>query len=108
MFFNLFSSGYSTLLRKRYDSLATGSTQLRRRAEEARQRRAEFDGCLETLFPRLQELEDRSGDVEGSRDKISDRLETLRVSEIFFLFLSVIMINFVSCCLSTFFPSPDD
>ena len=76
------SSGYSTFLRKRYDSLATGSAQLRRRAQEARQRRAEFDGCLETLLPRLQELEERSGEVGESKEKISDRLETLRVREL--------------------------
>ena len=74
-----FSLGYSVLLRRRYDSLATGSSQLRRRAEEARKQRAEFDGVMESLLPRLQELEDRAGEVGESRDKISDRLETLRV-----------------------------
>ena len=97
------------MLRKRYDSLATGSTQLRRRAEEARQRRAEFDGCLETLLPRLQELEDRSGDVEGSRDKISDRLETLRVNAgfKFFSFLSNNQYN-KRCISISFFLSIDD
>ena len=32
------------------------------------------------MLPQLQELEERSAAVEESRDKISDRLETLRVS----------------------------
>ena len=56
------------------------STQQRQRAEEARRRRAEFDSCLETVLPRLHDLESRSSEVGESRDKISDRLETLRVS----------------------------
>ena len=68
------------MLRKRYDSLLASSTQHQQRLEEARRRRAEFDDLMETMLPRLQELEERSAAVEGSRDKISDRLETLRVS----------------------------
>ena len=76
----LLYSGYSTLLRKRYNSLATGSSQLKRRAEEARQRRAEFDVCLETLLLRLQELEGRSSEVMEGKDRVSDKLENLRVS----------------------------
>ena len=60
--------------------MATGSTQLRQRANEARQRRAEFDGCLETLLPRLQDLESRSNEVEEGREKVSDKLESVRVS----------------------------
>ena len=77
----LFILGYSSLLRKRYDSLLTSSTQHQQRLEEARRRRAEFDDLMETMLPRLQELEERSAAVEESRDKISDRLETLRVSD---------------------------
>ena len=68
------------MLRKRYDSLATGSSQLKRRAEEARQRRAEFDGCLETLLLQIQELEGRSSEVMEGKDRVSDKLENLRVS----------------------------
>ena len=75
-------SGYSSLLRKRYDSLLATSTQQQQRLEEARRRRAEFDGCLETVLPRLQGLEERSAAVGVSRDKIADRLETLRVSSL--------------------------
>ena len=71
--------GYSSLLRKRYDNLLAGGTQLRQRVEEAHQRRAEFDSCLEMVLPRLQELEKRTEGVRESRDKISDRLENLRV-----------------------------
>lgn len=76
----MFHLGYSLLLRKRCDSLLAQSTQQRQRVEEARRRRAEFDSCLETVLPRLQDLESRSSEVGESRDKISDRLETLRVS----------------------------
>ena len=67
------------MLRKRYDSLLTQSTQLGQRIEEARHRRAEFDSCLEAVASRIQELEGRTGEVGESREKISDRLETLRV-----------------------------
>ena len=73
------------MLRKRYDSLLASSTQHRQRLEEARRLRAEFDSCLETVLPRLQELEERCVGVGESRDKISDRLETLRVSPSHFL-----------------------
>ena len=68
------------MLRKRYDGLLATAVQQKQRLEEARRRRAEFDGCLETVLPRLQELEERSAAVVGSGEKVSDRLETLRVS----------------------------
>ena len=70
------------MLRKRYDTLLATSTQHRQRLEEARRLRAEFDGCLDTVLPRLQELEERCVGVGDSRDKLSDRLEALRVSYI--------------------------
>ena len=74
-------TGYSVMLRKRYDSLLASYTQHRQRLKEACRLRVEFDSCLETVLPRLQELEERCVGVGESRDKISDRLETLRVSQ---------------------------
>ena len=74
-----FLVGFSALLRKRYDSLSAAASLQKRRFEEASRRREEFEHCLATVLPRLQEMEERVEGVAESRDKIQERLETLGV-----------------------------